>query len=105
MLKTFLAILMIVIAASNVYAVQSTIMESEGYACMGDDKSRKQTEQQSMADAKRNAVENVLTYVKSETKVKDFQLEEDMLKAYADVNFRDLHQTAIVFRVIISWHQ
>jgi len=90
MLKTFLAILMIVATVSNVYAVQSTIMESEGYACMGDDKSRKQTEQQSMADAKRNAVENVLTYVKSETKVKDFQLEEDMMKAYADATVKIL---------------
>jgi hypothetical protein len=65
-------------------------MESEGYACMGDDKSRKQTEQQSMADAKRNAVENVLTYVKSETKVKDFQVEEDMMKAYANASVKIL---------------
>ena len=90
MLRTFLAILMLISAVSNVYAIQSTIMESEGYACMGDDKSRKQTEQQSMADAKRNAVENVLTYVKSETKVKDFQVEEDMMKAYANASVKIL---------------
>ncbi len=90
MSRTFLAILMLISAVSNVYAIQSTIMESEGYACMGDDKSRKQTEQQSMADAKRNAVENVLTYVKSETKVKDFQLEEDMMKAYANASVKIL---------------
>jgi hypothetical protein len=81
---------MLISAVSNVYAIQSTIMESEGYACMGDDKSRKQTEQQSMADAKRNAVENVLTYVKSETKVKDFQVEEDMMKAYANASVKIL---------------
>ncbi len=90
MLRTFLAILMLISAVSNVYGIQSTIMESEGYACMGDDKSRKQTEQQSMADAKRNAVENVLTYVKSETKVKDFQVEEDMMKAYANASVKIL---------------
>jgi hypothetical protein len=81
---------MLISAVSNVYGIQSTIMESEGYACMGDDKSRKQTEQQSMADAKRNAVENVLTYVKSETKVKDFQVEEDMMKAYANASVKIL---------------
>jgi len=90
MLRTFLAIVMLISIVSNVYAVQSTIMESEGDACMGDDKSRKQTEKQSMDDAKKNAVENVLTYVKSETKVKDFQIEEDMMKAYANASVKIL---------------
>lgn len=90
MLRTFLAILIFISAVSPVYAIQSTIMEAEGYACMGDDKSRKQTEQQSMADAKRNAVENVLTYVKSETKVKDFQIEDDIMKAYANASVKIL---------------
>ena len=93
MLKTFLAVLMIVVAVTDVYAVQSTIIESGGYACMGDDKSKKQTEQQSMADAKRNAVENVLTYVKSETKVKDFQLEEDIVKVYTNAFVKILEVT------------
>jgi hypothetical protein len=90
MLRTFLAVLIFISTVSHVYAIQSTIMEAEGYACMGDDKSRKQTEQQSMADAKRNAVENVLTYVKSETKVKDFQIEDDIMKAYANASVKIL---------------
>ncbi|MGZ6275634.1 MAG: DUF4384 domain-containing protein, partial [Syntrophales bacterium] len=68
----------------------STIMDAEGYACMGDDKSRKQTEQTAMADAKRNAVEYAITYVKSETKVKDLEIEEDMIKAYANASVKIL---------------
>lgn len=66
------------------YASQSTITESEGYACMGEDKSRKQTEAVSMADAKRRAMESVSTYIKSETHVKDFELEKDLVSAYAN---------------------
>ncbi|MBI5047342.1 MAG: DUF4384 domain-containing protein [Deltaproteobacteria bacterium] len=66
------------------FAVQSTITESEGYACMGEDKSKKQTEQAAMADSKRKAVESVSTYIKSETHVKDFELEKDLVSAYAN---------------------
>ncbi|MBU4320958.1 MAG: DUF4384 domain-containing protein [Nitrospinae bacterium] len=69
---------------SNLYAAQSTIKESEGYACMGEDKSKKQTEQSAMADAKRKAIEQVSTYIKSETHVKDFALEKDLTSAYAN---------------------
>jgi len=35
---------LIVFTASALYATQSTIVESEGYACMGEDKSMKETE-------------------------------------------------------------
>lgn len=69
---------------NTAHAAQSTIAESEGYACMGEDKSRKQTEQAAMADAKRKAAEQVLTYIQSETKVKDFELEKDLLSAYTN---------------------
>jgi hypothetical protein len=69
--------------SNNLYAAQSAITEAEGYSCAGDDKSRKQTEQESLADAKRNAVENAISYLKSETKVKNFQLEKDIVEAYS----------------------
>lgn len=46
------------------YAAQSTIVETAGEACMGDDKSRKQTEAEAMAHAKRAAVENASTYIR-----------------------------------------
>ena len=66
------------------HAAQSTITEADGYSCMGDDKSRKQTEQAAMTDAKKNAAEYTSTYIKSETQVKDFALQKDLVSAYAN---------------------
>ncbi|MFH2120114.1 MAG: hypothetical protein ABIJ25_06935 [Pseudomonadota bacterium] len=57
MKKIFLVLLLLVCIFSPLYAGQSTIVDIDGNACMGDDKSRKQTEQAAMADAKRNAAE------------------------------------------------
>jgi hypothetical protein len=64
-------------------AAQSTITEGEGYACMGVDKSKKQTEREAMDEARRSAVERAVTYVKSSTEVKDYQVVKDLLEAYA----------------------
>jgi hypothetical protein len=74
------------------HAAQSTITESEGYACMGDDKSRKQTELDALTDAKRKAIEHVSTYIKSETKVKNFQLEKDLVEAYANAAIKVIQE-------------
>ena len=74
--------------ATQLYAAQSTIKIAEGSACMGDDKSRKQTETFAMADAKRNAIESVQTYVSSATEVKDFELQKDLVWAYANATVK-----------------
>jgi hypothetical protein len=71
---------------------QSTITDIEGQACMGDDKSRKQTEQAAMSDARRRAAEFALTYLKSETQVKDFTLEKDLLSAYSNAQVKIIQQ-------------
>jgi len=84
MKKTFLVLLLFICISSPLHAAQSTITDAEGYACMGADKSRRQTEQQALSEAKRNAVEKTLTYIKSETTVKDFQFEKDVIGAYAN---------------------
>ncbi|MFZ3123275.1 MAG: DUF4384 domain-containing protein [Thermodesulfovibrionales bacterium] len=84
MVRVFVLMLMLFVSVPNLYASQSTIKDSEGYACMGEDKSKKQTEQSAMADAKRKAIEQVSTYIKSETHVKDFALEKDLTSAYAN---------------------
>jgi len=62
---------------------QSTIVEVEGYSCMGDDKSRKDTKNEAIASAKRNASESVATHIQSETTVKDFELKKDLVEAYS----------------------
>ena len=79
----FFVVMSIVLAAPG-YAAQSTIKIAEGSACMGDDKSRKQTETAAMSDARRNAIESVKTYITSATEVKDFELQKDLVSAYAN---------------------
>jgi hypothetical protein len=92
MKKTFLVLLLFICISSPLYASQSTIADVEGNACMGDDKSRKQTEQAAMADAKRRAVEFTSTYLKSETEVKDFVVEKDILAAYANAEVKVIQE-------------
>jgi hypothetical protein len=84
MRKILFFVAMSIFLATSVYAAQSTIKIAEGSACMGDDKSRKQTETAAMADAKRNAIESVKTYITSATEVKDFELQKDLVSAYAN---------------------
>jgi hypothetical protein len=84
---------------SAMHAAQSTITEAEGYACMGDDKSRKQTEAEALTTAKRKAVEYASTFIKSETKVKDLQLEKDIIDAYSRASVR------IVQEVERAWYR
>lgn len=86
----FLAVL--IFLAAPLYAAQSTIKIAEGSSCMGDDKSRKQTEAAALAEAKRNAVESVKTYVSSATEVKDFALQQDLVSAYANATVTVLEE-------------
>jgi hypothetical protein len=73
-------------------AAKPVATETEGYACMGDDKSRKETEQAAINDAKRKATEYAATYIKSETHVKDAVLEKDLLSAYANAKVKVLKE-------------
>ena len=84
-----LILLMLCMAlASPLRAAQSTITEAEGQACMGEDKSRKQTESEAYANTKRKAAENASTYIRSETKVKNMELENDLIDAYANATIK-----------------
>jgi len=83
MKRCLLVLLAVFFFASPLHASQSTIAEAEGLACLGYDKSRKQTEEEALAHAKRKAAEYASTYIKSETKVKNFELEKDLIEAYA----------------------
>jgi hypothetical protein len=84
----FTVMLCLLVYSTNLYAIQSTITEAEGYSCAGEDKSRKQTEQDALAEAKRLAVENALSYIKSETKVENFQIEKDVVQAYSNATVK-----------------
>lgn len=45
-----------------------------------------------MADAKRSAAERAMTYLKSETQVKDFALEKDLVNAYAQATVKIIQE-------------
>jgi len=61
---------------------------------MGDDKSRKQTRDVALQDAKRLAMEYAGTYIESESIVENFELKSDLVKAFrkADVKVIDIIQ-------------
>jgi len=82
MIKIFISVILSLFLIPNLYAAQSTILESDGYACMGEDKSMKDTERAAIADAKDKASKNASTYIKGETKLKDAQLANDIIAAY-----------------------
>jgi hypothetical protein len=80
------------VTSSSPYAGQSTITVVDGNACMGEDKSRKQTENEALTNVKRKAVEYASTYLKSETRVKDFQIEKDLVDAYANATIKIIEE-------------
>jgi hypothetical protein len=77
-------ILLLILIPLALHAAQNNITDSEGYACMGADFSRKETEKAAMVDAKRKAAEQVITYIRSETWVRDSQLEKDIIDSYTN---------------------
>ncbi len=92
-MKRIIFICLVLIAmSSNLYGAQSTITESEGYACMSEDRTKRQTEETALQDAKRKAIEQVSTYIQSETQVKDFELQKDIVNAYANAKVRIIEQ-------------
>ena len=88
-----------IISSSYVFASQSTITEAAGYACMGEDRSRRQTERAALEAAKRNAIEFASTYMTSETHIKDFELEKDLVSAYANATVK------IIKELEKSWYK
>ena len=92
MKRLFLPFLLILLLSSNLHASQSTIVEVDGQACMGYDKSRKQTEAEALTHAKKKAVEHAATYIKSESRVKDFELEKDLIEAYSNATVKVIQE-------------
>ncbi len=70
----------------------STVIEVENQACMGDDKTRRQTEQEALQNVKRAAAEHARTFVTSETTVQDMVLEKDLIEAFAQATVKILEE-------------
>ena len=95
----FSPLLLILFTALSLYASQSTIIETDGIACMGYDKSRKQTEEEALANAKKKAAEHASTYIKSESRLKDFELEKDLIEAYSNATVK------VIEEISRSWYR
>src|SRR5689334_467562 len=91
--------LLLLLTATPLLASQSVILDTDGYACMGDDKSRKQTEGVAFTDAKRKASESAVTYIQAETHLKDAMLEKDILSAYTN------SQVKVIQEFLKEWYQ
>ncbi len=85
-----LCALILLLCCGTAYPAEPTITEAEGHSCMGYDKSRRQTEQEALANAKRNAAEKVKTYIESETSIRNFALENDTVQSYANATIKIL---------------
>jgi hypothetical protein len=92
MKPTILILYFFLLSPPALHAAQSVIIDSEGYACMGDDKSRRETELIAMQDARRRAGESALTYIQAETHVKDAMLEKDLVSAYSNARVKVLRE-------------
>jgi hypothetical protein len=95
----FFPLLFTVFMIPDLPASQSTIIETDGIACMGYDKSRKQTEEEALANAKKKAAEHASTYIKSESRLKDFELEKDLIEAYANATVK------VIQEISRSWYK
>ena len=70
------------------YSSGSVIIEVEGEACLGQERSRQQTEKLAQAEAKRSAAERAKTHVTSQTSVESGKLIEDIIASYAKATVR-----------------
>lgn len=86
------ALSLLLLYASLSFAGSSSITEADGESCMGDDKSRRQTEQVALEAAKRMAIEYSSTHISSTTVVENFQLKQDIVEAFnqAEVKILDI---------------
>jgi len=82
----------LMLAISALFCAQSVVVEATGTASMGDTKSRKETIDEAKANAKRNASENAMTFISSETTVKDFVLEKDLVDAFSQALVKVLEE-------------
>ena len=88
MKKFFYVLILLLFGAGACLAGQSLIIESIGTASMGDELSINETIRKAKINAKRNAVENASTYIKSESVIKDFMAEKDLTEAYAQAEVK-----------------
>lgn len=96
-MKRSLLLILLCLIPTLTHAGQSIIVDSEGYACMGADYSRKATEQAALTDARRKGGDAALTYIRAETTIKDAMLEKDLVNAYTKA------QVKLIAELLKEW--
>jgi len=100
MMKTLFGVVLAIFLLVHVtYALKSTVTEASGYSCMGDEKSKKQTEDDALLNAKKNAAEYTSTYINSETQVKNYELQKDIITAYTNA------EVSVIEDVYKGWYK
>ena len=96
-MKKFVFIFLMILS-TGLFAAHSVIVEAAGIASMGDTKSKKQTMDEAKANALRNASENAGIYISSETKIKNYMMESDIVEAFAKAEVKILSEAGEWFR-------
>jgi len=102
-LKNLAVVVGLVCLSKFAFAKQSTITSAEGYACMNEDRTKRQTEELALSDAKKKAMEQVSVYLKSQLEAeasylrahgvsKDFESLRQMIEAMSSGDVRIIEQ-------------
>jgi len=71
---------------------RSNIVEVDGYAQLSEEKSIRDVRQEAFANARRQALENAETHIKSQTKVENYQIQYDLIESGAEGVVKVLEQ-------------
>ena len=71
---------------------RSNIVEVDGYAQLSEEKSIRDVRQEAFANARRQALENAETHIKSQTRVENYQLQYDLIESGAEGVVKVLEQ-------------
>jgi hypothetical protein len=97
---TFLVMLPSFLPAASEQAIQvtpdqeqrSNIVEVDGYVQLSEEKSIRDVRREAFANARRQALENAESHIKSQTKVENFQLQYDLIESGAEGVVKVLEQ-------------
>jgi len=71
---------------------RSNIVEVDGYAQLSEEKNIRAVRQEAFANARRQALENAETHIKSQTRVENYQLQYDLIESGAEGVVKVLEQ-------------
>ena len=83
---------------------RSNIVEVDGYAQLSEERSIRDIRQEAFANARRQALENAETHIKSQTRVENYQLQYDLIESGAEGVVKVLEQKALGIENTSRYH-